>query len=396
MESPNEPLRILAIVNLPWDPRLGAARVWIELAEEWTRAGHVVEKFCSSDAFPEPTSSNVRSTWRTVLFPYRAAAFVRRNAKRFDVIDCLIGTLPFSKKSLGFRGLLVARSVGLYRLYEDFLRLSRTRWPDQPKGRFLGRIFHRLVGWFFWKQAEASVRVCDLINVPNESESRALESDPALSAPAIVQPYGLSNRFREALAGAAAPPAERLQRQKICFIGMWSLRKGSRDWAQIMQGIWARHPAAEFVFLGTMASDEVVHADLGCGPSKRITCLPTYQAADLPALLADATLGLFPSYVEGFGLAVIEQLAAGLPTVAYDVAGPQQILAPESGWLLTPVGNPIAMAARASEILSLPLEKYERLAAACLGIAQDCCWSEIADSTTRQYRSALDSLGRDA
>ena len=31
--DPNEkPLRILAIVNLPWDARLGAARVWIELS----------------------------------------------------------------------------------------------------------------------------------------------------------------------------------------------------------------------------------------------------------------------------------------------------------------------------------------------------------------------------
>ncbi len=396
MEKSPKPLRILAIVNLPWDARLGAARVWIELAEEWTRAGHVVEKFCLTDAFPAPTSSNVRSTLRTALFPYRAAAFVRRHGARFDVIDCLIGTLPFSKKSLGYRGLLVARSVGLYRLYEDFLRLSRTRWPDQPKGRFFGRIFHGLVARHLWRQAEASVRVCDLINVPNESESRALESDPVLSAPAVVQPYGLSDRFREALARAAVPPAERLLRQKICFIGMWSLRKGSRDWAQIMQGIWARHPAVEFVFLGTMVSDEVVHADLGCDQAKRITCLPTYQAADLPALLADATLGLFPSYVEGFGLAVIEQLAAGLPTVAYDVAGPQQILAPESSWLLTPPGDPAAMAARASEILALPLEKYERLAAACLGIAQDYRWSQIAAATIRRYQVGLDSLGRDA
>jgi glycosyltransferase involved in cell wall biosynthesis len=394
MESPNEPLRILAIVNLPWDPRLGAARVWIELAEEWTRAGHVVEKFCLSDAFPEPTSSNVRSTWRTVLFPYRAAAFVRRNAARFDVIDCLIGTLPFSKKSLGFRGLLVARSVGLYRLYEDFLRLSRTRWPDQPKGRFLGRIFYRLVDGHFWRKAEASVRVCDLLNVPNENERRALESDAAVRAPVIVQPYGLSDRFREALTREAAPAAERLRRQKICFIGMWSLRKGSRDWSQIMEGIWRCHPETEFVFLGTMSSEKVVRADLGFDQSKRITCLPTYDATDLPKLLADVTLGLFPSYVEGFGLAVLEQLAAGLPTVAFDVAGPHQILQPQSGWLLTPAGDPATMAARAAEILALPLAKYEELATACMGIALEYRWSAIAAGTIRQYRAGLDSLGR--
>jgi hypothetical protein len=30
----NNPLRILAVVNFPWDLRLGAARVYIEMAEE--------------------------------------------------------------------------------------------------------------------------------------------------------------------------------------------------------------------------------------------------------------------------------------------------------------------------------------------------------------------------
>src|SRR2546426_10517731 len=92
------PLRILAIVNLPWDPRLGAARVWIELSEEWRKAGHTVEKFCLTDAFPKPTSSRGLSALRQMIFPSRAAAFVRQNADRFDIIDCLIGTLPFSKE----------------------------------------------------------------------------------------------------------------------------------------------------------------------------------------------------------------------------------------------------------------------------------------------------------
>jgi hypothetical protein len=57
MKSPGRPLRILAIVNLPWDSRLGASRVWIELAKEWTRAGHSVERFCLTDAYPQTSVS---------------------------------------------------------------------------------------------------------------------------------------------------------------------------------------------------------------------------------------------------------------------------------------------------------------------------------------------------
>lgn len=394
MEPPADPLRILAIVNLPWDPRLGAARVWIELADEWVQAGHTVEKFCLTDAYPHPTSSRVRSTLRQAFFPWRAAAFVRGNAERFDVIDCLIGTLPLTKRSLRFRGLLVARSVGLYRLYEQFLQQSRKRWPDQPKGRWFGRLFHRFIARHFWKSSEVSIRQCDLLNLPNDDERDEIEQDGAIRKPAIVQPYGLSDRFREAFERAAGPAEQRLRGQKICFIGMWSLRKGSRDWPKIMDAIWQRHPAAEFVFLGTMSGEEVVRSELGFPDSRRITCLPTYNSSDLPALLADGAIALFPSYVEGFGLAVLEQLAAGLPTIAYDVPGPRHILHSHRELFLTLAGDPSAMAARASDILALPVPEYEKLSMACRGIARRYRWSEIAAETINQYRGALDSLGR--
>src|SRR5438552_2222857 len=136
-------LRILIIVNLPWDPRLGAVRVWMELSEQWKKAGHLVDKFCLTDAFPKSTTSRGLFALRQAWFPYRAAQYVRRHGNSFDVIDCLIGTLPFSKRNLRFHGLLVARSVGLYRSYERFAELTKERWPDQPRGKFLGRLFDR-------------------------------------------------------------------------------------------------------------------------------------------------------------------------------------------------------------------------------------------------------------
>jgi hypothetical protein len=147
-------LRILIIVNLPWDSRLGAVRVWVELAEQWRKEGHTVEKFCLTDAFPRSTKSRALSTLRQAwFFPYRAAQYVRRLGRRFDVIDCLIGTLPFEKRKLRFDGLLVARSVGLYRSYEHFIRLTRERWPDQPRGKFLGRFFYKFTARRLWENS---------------------------------------------------------------------------------------------------------------------------------------------------------------------------------------------------------------------------------------------------
>jgi len=393
MKSPGRPLRILAIVNLPWDTRLGASRVWIELGKEWTRAGHTVEKFCLTDAYPETSSSGARSALRQALFPRKAAAYVRENADRFDVIDCLIGVLPFSKDSLGFSGLVVARSVGLFRLYDRFLHQSRKVWPSQSKGRWFGHFFHRLIAWRSRSDSEKSIRTCDLLNLPNEDERRELTMDQAVHVPAIVEPYGLDDEFLEALATAAAPAKRRLQCQKICFIGMWGPRKGSREWRQIMAAVWEHHPAAQFLFLGTMFDETVVRADLGDN-STQILCRPAFAVRDLPLLIADCVMGVFPSHVEGFGLALLEQLAAGLPTVAYDVPGPRQILRTQSERLLTPVGDTAAIAARAAEILSLSVPDYEKLSAECVAIAQRYRWPEIADNTITHYRAALDSLGQ--
>src|SRR5438094_4616100 len=135
-------MRILTVLDLPSDARLGAARIFMELSRAWETTGHKVSHYCLDDAFPAPTSSPPLSAWRRLRFPGRAAAFVRNNAARFDVIDCLVGALPATKHRLNFTGLLVARSIGSHRLYRNFEEMARERWADQPRGKLSGRIFY--------------------------------------------------------------------------------------------------------------------------------------------------------------------------------------------------------------------------------------------------------------
>src|SRR5437762_8562656 len=103
MES-NRPLRILAVVNLPWDRKLGASRVWLELAEEWRSSGHVVDHYTLTEAFPRPSPWSVIRALRQIRFAQRAARYIRSNGSRYDIIDSLLGTLPFPKRSLRFDG----------------------------------------------------------------------------------------------------------------------------------------------------------------------------------------------------------------------------------------------------------------------------------------------------
>jgi glycosyltransferase involved in cell wall biosynthesis len=390
--DPAAPLRILAIVDLPWDPKLGASHVWIELTKEWKKAGHSVDKFCLTDAFPQPATSRAASVFQQLRFPRRAARYVRENADRFDVIDCSIGSLPFSKKSLRFRGLLVARSVGLFRSYYRFMRLARERWPAQPKGRVRGQLFYPFFSWLLARNGERAIRHCDVVNLPNEDEVADLHQGQTPPKAAIVQPYGLSETDRAALEREAAPPAERLAKKTLSFVGMWSLRKGSKDWGEIIRRVQDEVPEARFLFLGTMVDEEKVRADLGDVAADAVRCVSSFQPEELPKLLGECAVGLFPSYIEGFGIAVLEQLAAGIPTVAYDVPGPRQIMKDVRTTLLVPAGDAAAMAERAVALLTMEPEDYITLTRHVQSVASSFRWEKIAAETALQYRAALQAL----
>jgi len=377
------------VVDLPWDARLGASRVFMEIAKAWQAQGHTVSKYCLSDAYPAGMVSGFFSTWRQLFFPRKVAAFVRQNRDQFDVIDALLGTIPFSKRRLRFSGLLVGRSVGFYRLYQDFEKAARSRWPDQVRGKLLGRIFYSVVGKRMFQASEKALRHCDLLNFPNEEELRYLRDNIGSNKPAIVEPYGLSAERREAFRQAATPSHERLAKRKISFIGTWDPRKGAKDWPRIIQRVRASVPDARFVLLGTLTDDRKIRENLGLTDGDFIELVREYQPDDLPKLLSDSTAGAFPSYAEGFGFGLLEQLAAGIPSVAYDAPGPRTMLQNTLPELLVPVGNVEKFAEALVRILRCDPSAYQKLKDRSLETANRFAWSIIAEETARSYQTHL-------
>ena len=391
--SPAERLRILSVLNLDWNRHLGAARVFIELNKQWQAAGHTVEHFTFSEAFPVRHRSARELALRRLAFPHRAAAFVRANVGRFDVIDALIGSLSAPKSRLGFNGLLVARSVGSHRLYDEFERSIRARWPANNNGTLLGRLFYGGLNRWSMAVSDAAITRADLINVPNTEEAAFLKDHNASIRPVLVEPYGLHVEHRRALGSAAASAAHRLSKKTVSFVGMWAPRKGSRIWREVIRRVSESVPDARFSFLGTMVDNDVVFNDVGSEFVNRIEAVSEFSPDQLPRLLSNCAVGAFPSYVEGFGLALLEQLAAGIPTVAFDQGGPRDILRPTLSQLLVPIGDVEGFARALVRTLQLDLAEYERLARISVETAEGYSWSKIAQDTLQRYRSAMTSQG---
>lgn len=387
-----ERLRILSVLNLDWNRHLGAARVYIELNEQWRAAGHTVEHFSFSEAFPVRHRSARQFALRRLAFPHRAAAFVKANGVRFDVIDALIGSVSAPKPRLNFRGLLVARSVGSHRLYDEFERSIRTRWPSQNDGTFVGRIFYAGLNRWLMRVSDAAIARADLVNVPNSEEAVFLKDQSRIDRPVLVLPYGLRSEYRKALASAATPAADRLKKKTISFIGMWAPRKGSRVWGEIVRRVCAIVPDARFSFFGTMVDKSVVLQDLGAELAPQIEVLSEFSPDELPALLSKCAVAAFPSYVEGFGLAVLEQLAAGIPTVAFDQGGPRDMLRSAMPQLLVPPGDVESFANAIVRILQLNASEYDSLARLSRRTTEQYSWSTIAQKTIDEYRSAWERM----
>jgi len=135
--------------------------------------------------------------------------------------------------------------------------------------------------------------------------------------------------------------------------------------------------------------DRLVLQDLNLGVPDFLELVPHFDPDELPRLLAGCTVGAFPSYIEGFGLAVIEQLAAGLPTVAYDASGPRDILRDALPELLISPGDIPSFSEAIVAILERDFESYQDLCRRSENIAERFSWPRIAQETLEEYRLRL-------
>ena len=386
------------VIHTLWSRDLGGPRAQLELGEELAARGDHVEKFSYEDAFPATPPSPPRSPGRLLdflrtnrSFAARARQHILAHGHRFDVIDANQTDLPFPKRDLNFSGLLVARSVGLIPAYADFERWARQRWPEPVSAR---RLIHHAVTLPARRRrlrdVKRSFRCADLINVSNQDDLATLAA--SFGDKVVAFPFGLSDARRNAFREAQAGGGERVAARTVVFIGAWNSRKGSKDWPGIVRRVRELVPDARFHFLGTGLDRQQVLRDFAAGDRETVEVIPRFRSEDLPKLLARATAGAFPGYLEGFGFSLLETAAAGLPTVAYDAPGSRETLRQLCRPLAVPAGDVEAFAVRLADVLSLPQERWIELSDDAFRGAAQLSWKEIAEATRDLYIRRLEAI----
>jgi glycosyltransferase involved in cell wall biosynthesis len=313
---------------------------------------------------------------------------VRQIATRYDVIDANQGDLPVGKNNLRFDGLLVNRSNGLIPMYREFQDWAHEHWPD-IRGRAMTRQIYRARRFAEARRVRRTYQEADVIVTLNEDERDYLEHHFGLGFKVRVIPLGLTRETLDALAPVACAASDRQRTQVVVFIGTWDFRKGARDWRSIAHGVLSAMPSTTFTFLGTHVDLHEIGRCLGDELTRRIRVIPSYERPELPRLLSGATVGALPSYIEGSPLGVLEQLAAGIPTVAYDVPGPRQLLSTFGSAALVPRGDTDRFVNRLVAVLQAKPERYQELAAVSRARAEELQWGLTVDRTLRVYEDGL-------
>jgi glycosyltransferase-like protein len=206
-------------------------------------------------------------------------------------------------------------------------------------------------------------------------------------------------RFRVADAGLAGRLRQRAgaaDRKLILSVGGIEPRKGSDTLVRALAALRnsGRDPVLAIVG-GHSFQDYRAYADrvlamipeLGLVLGSDVVQLGTVPDAELPAWYAAADVLAFPSTKEGWGLAVLEAMSAGLPVVTSDLPVFLEYLQPGRDALVVPVGDPAALSRALAAILDDP-GLAGRLRAAGLAVAARFTWSGSA----REHRAVYAGL----
>ncbi len=373
-------MRILFVIHTPKDPRTAVHAYVLERTAYLAERGHETLVVAPSDL---PASRGLGPRWLPLVFPLALALWLRRE-EPFDlaVFHSFSGWAALLWRGLGgLRGMkAVTQFHGLEPLVYRILRDETARAGRPFRLRF--RLFNETVMPLLLR---AACRRSDRVFCLNGAERRYLETrswaDPARLAvvPNSVQPEFFLARAHPAHAS------------RLLFVGQWMERKGARYLAAAFAALASELPDLELLAVGTRVDPAEVLASFPPAVRPRVAVVLEASRREILAHLAAGHVFVFPSLAEGFSLALLEAMAAGLPIVTTPVGAAPELLEDGASALFVPPGDAAALAAALRRLI-VDSTLRERLGRGAQEAAVAYSWERLREP----YAALIEAIGAEA
>lgn len=354
----------VAIVTNTYPPHdiSGVGTLAAELARQLVASGHEAVVLTRRGSADDPFA--VATGGAKVLFPLRVAGTYLRaaRARPFDVVHlhesdgvgvALVVRLARLLGRPSGRARLVATLQVSYVRERRAVRAVRTGGGIVSRPTASERLFAWLRAPLLAFLGRATARLADRVVAPSRATAAELEEDYGARKPAVI-PNGV------APLPAASPgggPAGDLPTGSpvVLFAGRLRTRKAVAVLLEAFARLRSEHPEAALVVVGDGEQHDALGARaerLGIAGAVRFAGAQPRDA--MGAWYGAADLFCLPSLYEGFPLAILEAMAAGLPVVATAVAGvPEAVVDGVTGRLVPPE-DATALARALSELAADP------------------------------------------
>lgn len=316
---------------------LGGPKGYIEVAETYRMKGHSVTIIGINEIVGEDVPF-LDEAWRIKNFPKFLKEYILKNWQSYDVIEYEAIYLPFKLKDT-VKAILVARSV---LLEAHFRNINLPLFPGLKP--FLSHLIKSRYRKNFLEsrihQSLEGMKFADVVNVSNPDDQKILEEIGIPSHKIVMQPYGITQKRYQSFQIEYNPNIMQAP-IKIAFVGTFDKRKGAIEFPKIIKQIIKHRPEVKFKLLGVIgmfSSADEIYNYLGESLKENVEIIPKYDPKDLPKLLSDCNIGIFPSHLESFGFGVLEMMAINIPVVGYNSPGinmliPKPLLAPRGDYI---------------------------------------------------------------
>lgn len=179
----------------------------------------------------------------------------------------------------------------------------------------------------------------------------------------------------------------KIKKPYILSVGTQEPRKNIQKLIDAYVTIRKNFPQVNLVLTGKYGWGEDLNARLEENTNGKITITGFVPQEDLPVLYAGARVFVYPSLYEGFGLPILEAMAAGTPVIASNNSSMAEI-AKDAAILVDPRSeNQLTKAIEL--VLGLNLENYQKMVRASMERAREYSWSKTAKETLKSYEEVF-------